>query len=109
MNFFSLNNHKNNKFKQSLFVGLFEKVFFNYKLAFLLLNIYVIIYLTLIMDTTTTSWIETTTHDSNGTESAIPSWAGFVFLIGSSFFYGSNYLPVKQYETGIFYHSKTFS
>ena len=55
------------------------------------------------METNTTSLMTTTTHESNSTDSGIPSWAGFVFLLGSSFFYGSNYLPVKQYETGIFF------
>jgi hypothetical protein len=37
---------------------------------------------------------------SNNTDIGLPTWSGFVFLLGSSFFYGSNYIPVKQYETG---------
>ena len=37
---------------------------------------------------------------SNATHNSLPSWSGFLFLLGSSFFWGSNYLPVKQYETG---------
>lgn len=35
----------------------------------------------------------------NSTET-LPSYTGFFFLICSSVLYGSNYLPVKQYETG---------
>ncbi len=30
----------------------------------------------------------------------LPSYTGFIFLIGSSILYGSNYLPVKQFNTG---------
>lgn len=40
----------------------------------------------------------TTTTPANS--STLPSWTGFIFLIGSSILYGSNYLPVKQYDTG---------
>jgi hypothetical protein len=36
---------------------------------------------------------------SNSTAN-LPEYSGFLFLVGSSFFYGSNFLPVKQYETG---------
>lgn len=35
-----------------------------------------------------------------GNETSPPIYTGFLFLIGSSFLYGSNYVPVKQYETG---------
>ena len=34
----------------------------------------------------------TTTTDS--------SWLGFVYLLGSAALWGSNYIPVKQFETG---------
>lgn len=37
---------------------------------------------------------------SNSTDHGLPTYSGFIFLLGSSFFYGSNYLPVKQYDTG---------
>ena len=38
---------------------------------------------------------------SNGSNSTnLPQYSGFLFVLGSSVFYGSNYLPVKQYETG---------
>ena len=30
----------------------------------------------------------------------LPVFVGFLFLIGSSVLYGSNYVPVKQFETG---------
>ena len=30
----------------------------------------------------------------------LPSFVGFLFLIGLSLLYGSNYVPVKQFETG---------
>ena len=36
---------------------------------------------------------------SNSTD-GLPAYSGFIFLLGSSLFYGSNYIPVKQYETG---------
>lgn len=36
--------------------------------------------------------------ESNTT--TLPTYTGFIFLFASSIFYGSNYLPVKQYETG---------
>ena len=36
----------------------------------------------------------------NVTNETLPEWGGFVLLGASSFFWGSNYLPVKQYETG---------
>ena len=39
-------------------------------------------------------------EESNG-NTTLPSYTGFIFLALSSLFYGSNYLPVKQYETGI--------
>ena len=42
-----------------------------------------------------TTNILTTTEPSNSTET-LPAWSGFLFLIGCSFFWGSNYLPVKQ-------------
>ncbi len=29
-----------------------------------------------------------------------PVWSGFVFLLGSSFFWGSMFLPIKQFEIG---------
>lgn len=32
--------------------------------------------------------------------SSLPFYSGFLFLLGSSFLYGSNYVPVKQFETG---------
>lgn len=32
--------------------------------------------------------------------SSLPAYSGYLFLVGSSIFYGSNFLPVKQYETG---------
>ena len=38
-------------------------------------------------------------EESNG-NTTLPSYTGFIFLALSSLFYGSNYLPVKQYETG---------
>jgi drug/metabolite transporter (DMT)-like permease len=38
-----------------------------------------------------------TSNSSNSTST--DPW-GFVFLLGSSIFYGSNYLPVKKFETG---------
>ena len=48
-----------------------------------------------------TGALETTLlTSSNATNNSLPSWSGFVFLFGSAFFWGSNYLPVKQYETG---------
>jgi hypothetical protein len=30
----------------------------------------------------------------------LPVWSGFILLLSSSFFWGSNYLPMKKYETG---------
>ena len=55
------------------------------------------------LDTTTTmsmtTAFNTTTSPSNNTHS-LPSWSGYLFLLGSSVFYGSNYLPVKQFESG---------
>jgi hypothetical protein len=36
-------------------------------------------------------------HSNNET---LPEWAGFLLIGASSIFWGSNYLPVKQYETG---------
>ncbi|CAF0712887.1 unnamed protein product [Brachionus calyciflorus] len=38
--------------------------------------------------------------NSTSNSTTLPTYSGFLFLVGSSFFYGSNYLPVKQYETG---------
>lgn len=32
--------------------------------------------------------------------SDLPVWAGFLFLFGASFFWGSNFVPAKQFETG---------
>jgi hypothetical protein len=37
---------------------------------------------------------------SSNSTTALPEYSGFLFLLGSSFLFGSNYLPVKQYETG---------
>ena len=34
------------------------------------------------------------------TKSTVPEFFGFFFLVASSTLYGSNYLPVKQFETG---------
>ena len=45
---------------------------------------------------TTTTLISTTLAPT----SSLPSWSGFLFLLGASFLYGSNYIPVKQYKTG---------
>lgn len=39
-------------------------------------------------------------NSTSSNSTTLPAYSGFLFLIGSSFFYGSNYLPVKQYETG---------
>jgi hypothetical protein len=47
-----------------------------------------------------TSTLQTSLFTSNGTNTGLPAWSGFVFLFGSAFFWGSNYLPVKKYETG---------
>jgi hypothetical protein len=48
-----------------------------------------------------TTIFETTLLTSkNETQNSLPSWSGFLFLLGSSLFWGSNFLPVKQYETG---------
>lgn len=44
-----------------------------------------------------TSVLATAIAESNST---LPSWTGFLFLFGSSSLYGSNYLPVKAYDTG---------
>lgn len=39
--------------------------------------------------------------NKTGNETAgLPNYVGFLCLLSSSIFYGSNYLPVKQYETG---------
>ncbi|CAF1067569.1 unnamed protein product [Brachionus calyciflorus] len=38
--------------------------------------------------------------NSESNSTTLPTYSGFLFLVGSSFFYGSNYIPVKQYETG---------
>jgi len=48
-----------------------------------------------------TSTLQTSLLTSNGTNTDLPTWSGFVFLFGSAFFWGSNYLPVKKYETGM--------
>jgi hypothetical protein len=48
-----------------------------------------------------TSTLQTSLLTSNGTNTGLPTWSGFVFLFGSAFFWGSNYLPVKKYETGM--------
>jgi hypothetical protein len=37
---------------------------------------------------------------SNSTTSDLPEWSGYLFLLGCSFFWGSNFIPVKQFETG---------
>jgi hypothetical protein len=42
---------------------------------------------------TTTLTTTTLEPDANKT---LPSYVGFIFLFGSSVFYGSNFLPVKQ-------------
>ena len=56
-----------------------------------------------------TSMLQTSLLTSNGTNTSLPAWSGFAFLFGSAFFWGSNYLPVKQYETGMlvlnFFHN----
>lgn len=46
------------------------------------------------------STLITTLVSTTAASSTLPSWTGFIFLICSSILYGSNYLPVKQYETG---------
>jgi hypothetical protein len=39
-------------------------------------------------------------NGSNSTSSDLPEWSGYLFILGSSFFWGSNFVPVKQFETG---------
>ncbi len=49
---------------------------------------------------TTTTILTTLTTTAADNNSTLPSWTGFVFLLCSGFLYGSNYLPVKSYDTG---------
>ena len=44
----------------------------------------------------------------NRSNETLPEWAGFILIGASSFFWGSNYLPVKQYETGNLFKLKFF-
>lgn len=44
----------------------------------------------------TSAFMSTTTTSGP----SLPAYTGFFFLLGASFLYGSNYLPVKQFETG---------
>ena len=37
---------------------------------------------------------------NNSTSGGLPTYSGFLFLIGSSIFYGSNFIPVKKLDTG---------
>lgn len=42
--------------------------------------------------------------------SGIPEWSGYLLLVGCSFFWGSMYLPVKQFDTGDnFFYQLLFS
>jgi glucose uptake protein GlcU len=41
-----------------------------------------------------------TPNNSIAGNSTLPEYSGFLLLVGSSFLFGSNYLPVKSYETG---------
>ena len=50
-----------------------------------------------LFSTTTSDLLSTT---ASGSTSNLPTWSGFLFLLGASFLYGSNYIPVKQYKTG---------
>jgi hypothetical protein len=45
----------------------------------------------------TTTLISTTMAS---TDSKLPEWSGYLFLVGCAVFWGSNFVPVKQFETG---------
>jgi hypothetical protein len=38
------------------------------------------------------------TDKAPNSDTGLPTWTGFIFLFGSSFFWGSIYLPVKGFE-----------
>ncbi len=37
---------------------------------------------------------------ADSSSSGLPVWSGFVFLLGSSFFWGSMFIPTKHFEIG---------
>jgi hypothetical protein len=46
------------------------------------------------------NWIGSSFNSSASNTTLPSSSTGFFLLLGSSFFYGTNLLPVKKYETG---------
>jgi hypothetical protein len=47
----------------------------------------------------------TASGNSSNSTTDLPEYTGFLFLVGSSLFYGSNFLPVKQVFNYLFLNS----